>query len=301
LIANKHPQTLPGDNNGQGGGQSNGGTDVDKPTKPDKPTPPTKPTEPGKPTAPTNSTATVKPTKPATTVDASKPATTTSAHKKSTPAVVTAVKGMALYRKPDFTKSGRIVAYRQQAQMHQPQFKVLGTTESKAGHFRYHVRDMNKQSKSYGKTGYITASAKYVQSAEYTKTAKTITVINAKGLNAYSNGKLAGKTKHHYRQGQVLKVKRIVRQNGKYSFQLTNKQYVSANKQDVQTGKHTKPKTVTVKKSINLYRDVNFKHKLHSVSAKTVLKVAGWDYSSKGVLHYRVAGGYITASHALVK
>ncbi|WP_082153182.1 phosphodiester glycosidase family protein [Levilactobacillus koreensis] len=295
LVANKHPQTLPGENNG---GQTNGGTDVDKPGKP---TPPTKPTEPGKPTAPTNSTATVKPTKPATTVDASKPATTTSAHKKSTPAVVTAVKGMALYRKPDFTKSGRIVAYRQQAQMHQPQFKVLGTTKSKAGHLRYHVRDMNKQSKSYGKTGYITASAKYVQSAEYTKTAKTITVINAKGLNAYSNGKLAGKTKHHYRQGQVLKVKRIVRQNGKYSFQLTNKQYVSANKQDVQTGKHTKPKAVTVKKSINLYRDVNFKHKLHSVSAKTVLKVAGWDYSSKGVLHYRVAGGYITASHALVK
>ncbi|MFC6261819.1 phosphodiester glycosidase family protein [Levilactobacillus fujinensis] len=352
LVANKHPQTITGGNNGQGGGQTNGGTDVGKPTpptkptepgkptpptkptepgkptpptkptepgkptpptkptEPGKPTPPTKPTEPGKPTPPTkpgkptSSTSSTKPTvpvKPVTPVDSSKPTTTASAHKKSVPAVVTAVKGMALYRKPDFSKAGRLIAYRQQAQMHQPQFKVLGMAKSKAGHLRYHVRDMNKKSKSYGKTGYITASSKYVQSAEYTKAVKLVTVINAKGLNAYSNGKLAGKTKHHYHQGQVLNVKRIVRQNGKYRFQLANKQYISANKQDVRTGKHTQPKTVTVKQSINLYRDVNFKHKLHQVSAKTVLKVTGWDYSSKGVFHYRVAGGYVTASHTLVK
>ncbi|WP_143461317.1 phosphodiester glycosidase family protein [Levilactobacillus enshiensis] len=317
LIANKHPQTITDGNNGQGGGTDTGKptpptkptepgkpTPPTKPTVPSKPTPPTTPTVPGKPTLPTHETPATKPTtpaKPTVTAETSKPTTSTSAHKKSTPSVVTAVKGMALYRKPDFSKSGRIVAYRQQAQMHQPQFKVLGTAKSKAGHLRYHVRDVNKKSKSYGKTGYITASSKYIQSATYTKAAKMITVINAKGLNAYSNGKLSGKTKHHYRQGQVLKVKRIVRQNGKYSFQLTNKQYVSANKQDVQTGKHTKPKTITVKQSINLYRDVNFKHKLHQISAKTVLKVTGWDYSNKGVLHYRVAGGYVTASHALVK
>lgn len=114
--------------------------------------------------------------------------------------------------------------------MRQPQFKVLGTAKSKAGRLRYHVRDVNKKSKSYGQTGYITANAKYVQPAEYSKTAKTITVINVRGLSAYSNGKLTGKAKHHYRQGQVLKVKRIVLQNGHYSFQLTNKKYVSANK-----------------------------------------------------------------------
>jgi len=279
LVANKHPQTITGGNNGQGGG-----TGAGMPAEPGKPTP-TKPTESGKPT----------PTEP------SKPTKPTSVHKQSTPAVVTAVRGMALYRKPDFSKSGRLVAYRQQAQMHQPQFKVLGTVKSKAGHLRYHVRDLNKKSKGYGKTGYITANSKYVQSAEYSKKAKVITVINTRGLKAYGNGKLIGKVKHHYRQGQVLKVKRIVQQKGKFSFQLTNKQYVSANKQDVQVGKHTVPKQVTVKRGINLYRDVNFKHKLHPVSAKTVLKISGWDYSSNGVRHYKVAGGYITASHALVK
>lgn len=69
----------------------------------------------------------------------------------------------------------------------------------------------------------------------------------------------------------------------------------------MQTGKHTVPKQVTVKQGINLYRDVNFKHKRHHIAAKTVLKINGWDYSNNGVRHYKVSGGYITASRTLVK
>ncbi|WP_341779659.1 phosphodiester glycosidase family protein [Levilactobacillus sp. HBUAS70063] len=275
LTANKYAQSGPSGNYGQGG--SAGMTQPDGNTGSQ--------TGDSHPTTPSDN----KPTAPA------KP------HGPSLPKMVTAVKGMVLYRKPDFSKANQILGYRYQPQMHQPQFKVLGTAKSKAGRLRYHVRDVNKKSKSYGQTGYITANAKYVQPAEYSKTAKTITVINVRGLSAYSNGKLTGKAKHHYRQGQVLKVKRIVLQNGHYSFQLTNKKYVSANKQDVQTGKHTVPRQVTVKQGINLYRDVNFKHKRHHIAAKTVLKINGWDYSNNGVRHYKVSGGYITASRTLVK
>ncbi|NLR31147.1 phosphodiester glycosidase family protein [Levilactobacillus tujiorum] len=274
LVANNHPQTIFGGNNGQG---SNGASTTPEST-----------------TTETNTTGNGHQTGS----NENKPSVI---HQKSIPTSVIAIKGMALYRKPDFSKANRMKVYHRQPQMHQPQFKVLGTTKSKTGYLRYHVRDMNKKSKGYGKTGYITASSKYVQPAEYNKKAKTITVINTRGLKAYDNGKLTGKVKHHYRQGQVLKVKRIVQQHGKYSFQLTNRQYVSANKQNVQVGKHAAPKQVTVKKGINLYRDVNFKHKLRRVSGKTVLKINGWDYSSNGIRHYKVAGGYITASRTLVK
>ncbi|WP_143461311.1 phosphodiester glycosidase family protein [Levilactobacillus enshiensis] len=214
---------------------------------------------------------------------------------------VVALKGIALYKTVNFSKKNRIISYTKQNRMHRPEFKVLGISKSKDGHLRYHVRDLNKNSKGYGKTGYITASSKYVQSAEYTKKVKLLTVINIHGIKSYLNAKLTGKAKHHYNQGQFLKVKRIVHQGRTVKFQLTNGQYVSANKHDVQAGKVNKPKSVTAKTTINLYGDTNFKHKLRHVPSGTKLKIKGWDYSDKGILHYRVQGGFITASHSLIK
>jgi len=216
------------------------------------------------------------------------------------PSKVVAIKGLALYRKPIFSKANRLATFKKQPQMRQPEFKVLGTT-TKGGHVRYHVRDINRHSKTYGKSGYITASAKFVQNAEYQKAPKVLTVISAKGLKAYGNAKLTGKVKHTYRQGQILKVKRIVTQKANVRFQLTNGQFITANKQQVQTGKHHQVKRVTTKQGLNLYRDVNLKHKLRHVAQATSLKVTGWDYSDKGVLRYHVTGGYITASQAFVK
>jgi len=61
-------------------------------------------------------------------------------------------------------------------------------------------------------------------------------VINKAGVNAYSKKSLTGK-RHHYRQGQVLKVKKIVTHNLTTRFVLTNGTYVTANKKLVQTVK----------------------------------------------------------------
>ncbi|MFC6261519.1 DUF5776 domain-containing protein [Levilactobacillus fujinensis] len=214
---------------------------------------------------------------------------------------VVAVKEIALYKTANFSKKNRIISYTKQSQMHRPEFKVLGIAKARDGRLRYHVRDINKRSKGYGKTGYITASNKYVQSAEYTKKVKLLTVINIRGIKSYLNAKLTGKAKHHYHQGQFLKVKRVVHQGKTVKFQLTNGQYVSANTHDVQAGKVKEPKSVTTKHTINLYSDANFKHKVSHISSGKKLKVNGWDFSDKGVLHYKVQGGFVTASHSLIK
>jgi len=54
-------------------------------------------------------------------------------------------------------------------------------------------------------------------------------VINAKGINAYQQKSLKTKT-GHYKSGQKLKIRKIVKFNKTTRFQLTNGKYVSANK-----------------------------------------------------------------------
>lgn len=232
--------------------------------------------------------------------DSSKPAKPGDG-KSKVPAKVVGVRGLALYRKPNFAKSVRMNGFRKQPQMHQPQFEVLGVAHSKNGRLRFHVKDINRKSKTYHKTGYITASSKYVQSAEYTKTYKKLTVISAKGLNAYKSMKLVGKIKKHYHQGKVLRVKRLIHRGKSVVFQLMNNSYISSNKNQVQAGMVKLPKRIKAKHAINLYRDVNLQHKKHGIISGATLKVVGWDYSSHGTLRYRVSGGYITANHKFLK
>lgn len=213
-----------------------------------------------------------------------------------------AIKKIGFYRRPTFTDKNRITWFAKAPRTRQPQFVVIGKATSKHGVVRYRVRDVNRHSKTYRLTGYVTTRAAYVEPTYVPKDtkAKRITVINPRGINGYDRVNLTQKRKH-YRQGQQLQVKRIVTHNLTTRFQLPNGQYVTANRQWIQTGGHTYPRKITTKHTIWRYRDVNFQQKTHHYRRHQQLRVLGWDYSDHGTLRYRVAGGYITANTCWVK
>jgi len=215
---------------------------------------------------------------------------------------VNAVKKIGLYRQPTFTKKNRITWYAKQPQTRQPQFVVTGKATSKNGVARYQVRDVNHHSKTYRLTGYVTTRAAYVIPTYMSKSSrdKVITVINPRGINGYGHANLTQKQKH-YRQGQQLKVKRLVTHNLTTRFQLENGQYVTANRQWVQNGRKNYPRKITTTHTIWRYRDVNFKQAVNHYRRHQQLVVTGWDYSDHGTLRYRVAGGYVTANARFVK
>jgi len=94
---------------------------------------------------------------------------------------------------------------------------------------RYQVKDVNKGSKTYGKTGYITSNSKYVTSADYNKKPIKVKVINAKGLSAYNSKTLKGKHTI-YKRGTMLKIKKLVKSKGKLRLQLKNGKYITVDK-----------------------------------------------------------------------
>lgn len=110
---------------------------------------------------------------------------------------------------------------------------------SKAGVLRYKVRDVNHKSKTAGKVGYITANRKFVVTAYYASMPKNkrITVIAKKGVNAYRQANLTKKVTH-YKAGTRLKVKKLVKHNLTTRYQLTNGQFVTANKKLVIQGNY---------------------------------------------------------------
>ena len=213
-----------------------------------------------------------------------------------------AIKKIGLYRRPTFTKRNRITWYDKAPRTRQPQFVVVGKATSKHGVARYQVRDVNHHSKTYRLTGYVTTRSEYVTPTYLSQTSSkdVITVINPQGVNGYQQANLTQKRKH-YRQGQQLKVKRIVTHNLTTRFQLTNGQYVTANRQWVQNGQRRYPRKITTKHTIWRYQDVNFKKATHHYRRHQQLKVHGWDYSDHGTLRYRVAGGYVTANARFIK
>lgn len=127
-------------------------------------------------------------------------------------------------------------------------------------------------------------------------------------INGYKTKNLTGKVAH-YKQGQVLSVKQIVKHNLTTRFVLSNGQYITANKQLVIAGNYRMPKVVQAKTALNRYSDVNLTkpNKHYSKASHQTFKVLGWDYSWKNdysrgsALRYRVAGGYISANSKLVK
>lgn len=152
---------------------------------------------------------------------------------------VYAVKPIYMYSSPNFDKSDRIAKYPKRTRINRPMFVVTGYAKSNGGALRYEVRDVNKHSKYYGKTGYITSNKRYVLNAYYQTMPKNkkITVIAKKGVNAYRTASLNGKATH-YKKGTHLHVKRLVKHNLTTRYQLTNGDYVTGNKQLVIQGNY---------------------------------------------------------------
>lgn len=151
---------------------------------------------------------------------------------------ITGVKKLGLYLSPDFSRRTRLTWYAQRSRTHQPMFEVLGHGISKHGTLRYKVRDINRQSATYGLVGYVTTRLAYVRPTYYARLKHTsvITVLNAHGINGYRTVKFTGRLQH-YRPGQSLRIKRWVHHGQTTRYQLTNGQYVTANKQWVIRGR----------------------------------------------------------------
>lgn len=118
-------------------------------------------------------------------------------------------------------------------------FVVTDYARSKGGALRYKVRDVNHGSKTAGKVGYITANRKFVVPVYYKSVPKNkkITVISKRGVHAYRNANLTKYVKH-YKKGVRLTVKKIVKHNLTTRYQLTNGNYVTANKKLVIQGNY---------------------------------------------------------------
>lgn len=220
--------------------------------------------------------------------------------------VVYAVKPIYLYQRPTFKQSQRQAKYVKQPRINRPMFVVTGYAQSVNGHARYLVKDVNHHSKTAGKTGYITANAKYTVPVYYQKKAAKMTVINPAGVNAYRQVGLK-KRVTHYRQGTTLKVTGLKHYRLTTRFKLSNGTYVTANRKLVTTQKTTTPAYIRTKTTVNRYRTVNLTGKRGSYAAKKRVKVLGWAYSQPtnfdrfGTLRYRVAGGYVTANAKYVQ
>lgn len=220
---------------------------------------------------------------------------------------VIATKRIGLYSHKTFTAANRLAWFAQKPQMKQPTFTVIGTATSKAGHARYQVRDTNRHSATYGQTGYMTANSAYVTHTYYASAPQIVTVINPGGINGYTSAPLS-QPQTHYKQGTPLTVKKVVTQGATTRFLLRDDHYISANKHLVTAGNQTIPTKVRAKTALNRYDTANLTRRNHHYAKKShhVFKVLGWDYShgnsttTTGTLRYRIAGGYISANHALV-
>lgn len=150
--------------------------------------------------------------------------------------VVSSIKKIGLYRTKSFGTQNHLLWYAKQPRTKWPMFVVTGEAVSKAGHLRYHVRDVNHGSATFGKTGYITANAHYIVRTYYAKRATHVKVLAAHGITAYQHASLTGKSRR-YQKGQRLSVKRLVTYHKTTRFQLTNGKYISANKKLVESVK----------------------------------------------------------------
>ncbi|WP_283680454.1 BspA family leucine-rich repeat surface protein, partial [Lentilactobacillus sp. Marseille-Q4993] len=138
--------------------------------------------------------------------------------------VVYALKHIYLYQNVNFKKSDRVASYTKKPRIYRPMFVVTGYARSQNNVLRYKVRDVNHDSKTAGKTGYITANWNYVRPVYYQAKHKKLTVINPRGVNAYKNKNLTNKVKN-YKQGTVLPVVNFVTHNLTTRYVLKNGQY----------------------------------------------------------------------------
>ncbi|WP_395390641.1 MULTISPECIES: DUF5776 domain-containing protein [Levilactobacillus] len=221
---------------------------------------------------------------------------------------ISATQKIGLYGDKDFSAANRLAWFAKKPQMKQPTFLVTGVTTSEAGNHRYQVRDTNRQSQTYGETGYVTTKADYVTASYYQNAPQTVTVINPGGINGYDFAALS-QPQVAYSQGKQLAVKKVVTHGQTTRLLLTNGKYISGNRHFVVAGKYRVPAQVQARTAVNRYANVNLTQQKQHYPQKAhhTFKVLGWDYSqgqnatTAGTLRYRVAGGYITANPRLVR
>ncbi|MFT8493594.1 MAG: DUF5776 domain-containing protein [Liquorilactobacillus satsumensis] len=174
-----------------------------------------------------------------TTTTTTKPSTSVGPNIAVKGEAVYATKKIALYKNTSFTKANRMAWYPKQKRVNRPMFVVTGYSRAANGVLRYKVRDVNHGRKTAGKTGYITASHKYVVPVYYAGIPKSerITVISPKGVNAYKSANLTGKAKH-YKKGIRLTVTKLVKHNLTTRYQLSNGHFVTANKKLIIAGNY---------------------------------------------------------------
>ncbi|MCV3739974.1 BspA family leucine-rich repeat surface protein [Lentilactobacillus hilgardii] len=282
---------------------------------PSTPTTPTTPTTPVTPSTPTTSSSSSSSSSNSSTSSSTPTASSSSSSSSNTSlpsyaaakgTVVYSINKIGLYRSTKFSAAKRSAWYTKKPRVYRPMFVVTGYKRAANGTLRYQVRDVNHTSKTNGKTGYITASQKYVRPVYYATKHSTVTVINPRGANAYRKANLTKKARS-YRQGTVLHVKRIVTHNLTTRYVLSNDDYITANRKLVNMGRHKQVKSVKTKRTLNRYSNANFTKKNQVIAKNRTLKVYGYDYSQKnnvtkhGTLRYRVAGGYITANTKYVR
>ncbi|MGY5340466.1 MucBP domain-containing protein, partial [Levilactobacillus spicheri] len=162
---------------------------------------------------------------------------TTSSTTPTTPAptlkkgqAITAVKKLALYRTPNFSKHTRKFYYAKQPRTKWPQFLITGVAKSRAGHLRYLVRDVTPNNKRKGQTGYVTAQAAFTVKTYYQHAPKRVKILT--GTNAYREVALKHRVKH-FKCGRVLRVKKVVTYHLTTRLMLTNGTYITGNKAQV--------------------------------------------------------------------
>lgn len=283
------------------------------PVTPSTPTTPTTPTTPVTPSTPTTSSSSSSSSSTSSTSSSTPTSSSSSSSSTSLPnyaaakgTVVYSINKIGLYKSTKFSATNRSAWYTKKPRVYRPMFVVTGYKRAANGALRYRVRDVNHTSKTNGKTGYITASQKYVRPVYYATKHSTISVINPRGVNAYRKANLTKKARS-YRQGTVLHVRRIVTHNLTTRYVLTNGDYITANRKLVNMGRHQQAKSVKTKRAVNRYSNANFTKRNRTIAKNRTLKVYGYDYSQKnsatkhGALRYRVAGGYITANTKYVR
>ncbi|WP_203640122.1 DUF5776 domain-containing protein [Levilactobacillus wangkuiensis] len=170
------------------------------------------------------------PTTPAVTPPSTEPDTTTGTPLAVKGTAIYATKKIGLYRTTNFTKANRKIWYVKKSRQNRPKFIVTGYKRSQNGTLRYRIRDINHNSLTNDRRGYITANSQYVQPLYYQSQPTKIKVIAAKGLNGYHHVDLSGRIARHYKRGSVLKVTAIRDYHLTTRLMLANGQYVSGNK-----------------------------------------------------------------------
>lgn len=170
------------------------------------------------------------------------PTVTQTTVKKSHSAKGTVVYGLTtvrLYKGTNFTKSNLSKTYKKQARINRPMFLVINQTTNKQGRAIYKVKDLKG-----GKTGYTLSGSKYFANAYYSAKVTKVKVINPKGVNEYRKVQLTNK-KRHVKKNASLSVKKVVNFGVTTRFELTNGNYISANKKLVLATKISKASGAT--------------------------------------------------------